>query len=304
MHLPVVYDLAHCPTFAQPCVVTIGTFDGVHLGHQAVINKARENAQLAGGCVVALTFSNHPSTILRPHQPTQTICSAAYKYRLLLRAGADLVIALPFDAQLAHYTADEFLTHLHSAVPFSHLVLGHDARIGRDRDGDSKHMQEIAQRLKFSVSYLEPVHLHGHLVSSSSIRELITHGYLAEAGLRLGRQPTFFGDAVPGKGLGRAMGFPTLNLDVERLCLPPRGVYAVSVTTEKGRHRGIANLGLAPTVRNDGRALLEVFLFDCHGHVETENLEVALLRFIRPERKFDSLEHLIKQIQCDVKEAL
>ncbi|MDP1836010.1 MAG: bifunctional riboflavin kinase/FAD synthetase [Chlamydiales bacterium] len=293
-------NLQDAPHFDVPAVVTIGTFDGVHLGHQAVLNYAKSYS----APVIAITFSNHPAQVLRPQQAVVSLCTPEYKYRLLAKAGVDHVIALSFTPELSQLSPQDFLANVRRFVPFSNLVLGHDARIGKNREGDQQLIQALAKEHHFAVEYLPPLTFEGQVVSSTRIRECIKNGDLSQGAKLLGRPISYYGEPMAGKGLGTKLGFPTLNIDVTNLCTPPLGVYAVTVVIGGNSHPAIANIGKAPTVRDDQRVLLETFLLDAPASIPAGPAEVFLRSFIRPERKFDSLDELKAQIEKDVALAL
>ncbi len=300
----IISQLHDCPELAKPAVLTIGNFDGVHMGHQAILRRCRQLATDTNAPFIVLTFENHPSEVLRPQHVTKALTTPEYRYHLLANFGADYVVALKFSKEFAQQTPEEFLKSLRGHILFSHLVLGHDARIGKDRLGDREKVLTLAKQWQFHVEYLEPYTFNDHVISSSRIRELLASGNLVLAKEYLGRFPSYYGKPLPGRGLGSKMGFPTLNFDVTVLCLPPFGVYIVQANMAGTPIWGIANLGLAPTVRNDQQVLLEVFLFhNPPPESEHEAFEIALTRFLRPERKFASLDELKQQITHDVAQA-
>lgn len=276
-------------------VVTIGTFDGVHLGHQAVLQAAKEYKRP----VIVLTFTDHPAKLLfKTHPPM--LCTLQYKYHLLQQAKVDQIIALNFTEKLLNLSAEQFIVDVRRHIPFSHLVLGYDARIGKDRKGDQQLIHTLGSQYKFSPVYIAPVSCT-QVVSSTNIRKLLSQGKLKEVKQMLGRWPSYYGLADAGKGLATKMGFPTLNLDISDLCTPPLGVYAVEVKIEDRLYKGVANIGHAPTVRQDRRILLESFLFT--PPFKRAAFEVFLKEFLRPEKKFPTLDALQKQIAEDVKRA-
>lgn len=283
-----------------PIVLTIGNFDGMHRGHRAVLRHAQS---LAGqeGQTVALTFRNHPSEVLKPEQPTSLLCTLPHKILLLEEFGIDKIILLPFTHDLAQHSAASFIDYIRQFIPFSHLVLGHDATLGRDRQGDRLTMSTLGQEWGFTVHYLEEYRFEGEPVSSTRIRKLLQQGDLKQAALLLDRPYSIYAFVHPGMGKGKQIGFPTANLDISGLCLPPLGVYGVDVIKHSRLIQGIANLGFAPTVRaNHDQPILEVHLFDEEQMLYGEYLEVIFKKFIRPEQTFRSLEELREQIHRDI----
>lgn len=291
------------PSFSQGCWVSIGNFDGVHLGHQAVLLRLVEKARSAGVPSVVLTFENHPSTILRPEKTPQQISSLLHRLKLIEQCGVDGVLLLKFTEQFAQQTAEEFLEALRVRAPFHGLILGYDSVIGKNRQGDRQLVEKHAQKMGFSVEYLAPLEIDGKTVSSTRIRQTIQSGELTQAQKLLGRSLTFIGSITEGKGIGKTLGFPTANMELGSSCIPPYGVYAVHLCKGSQTFSGVANLGLAPTMGERASPILETFLFHCDQTFYGEEVEVKLEHFIRPEKKFRSKEELTAQIAEDVSSA-
>jgi len=299
----IVHSLEEIPGFSSPIVLSIGNFDGLHIGHQAVLNHLLKKTKDQHAISAVLTFSNHPSTVLRPSHPTSLLCSIPHKMHLLSQTGIDLTILLPFTTSFSEQTAETFLRTIRQVLPFRFLILGSDAHMGKNRDGDRETVTSLSHSFGFSVEYLSDCYYHGERISSSLIRHHIQKGDFSHAAALLGRPYTIYGPVLKGQGKGASLGFPTANLAVENLCLPPLGVYAVEVSVGGKEHRGIANLGFAPTMRQEASPLLEVHLFEHHEMLYEQTIDVRFLRFIRPERRFHSLEELKNQIALDVTEA-
>lgn len=287
----------------KPIVMTIGNFDGVHLGHLAVLKRLREVAKQQQSSCAALTFENHPSTVLRPNQPVSLLCTAQHKQHLLKQAHVDQVIVVKFTTEFAQQTAQEFLQHLYSQYPLSHLIFGYDTVLGKNRSGNRQQVEAIAKQLKVSVEYLEPFQVDGTIVSSSYIRTLIQQGNFSRAAQFLGRPFSIYAPVITGGARGKAIGFPTANIDVTGLCLPPLGVYAVQLIHHNKPMNAVANLGMAPTVRSDNKPLLEIHLLDHSIDLYGQQVEVVFFQYLRSEQKFPSIQHLQAQIQQDVANA-
>lgn len=292
--------------FKNPCyplVLTIGNFDGMHRGHQALLKEARS---LAGseGKVVAITFRNHPSEILRPEQPVCLLNSLPHKLSLLGQTSIDTLILLSFTRYLAEHSAASFIERVRHFIPFSHLLLGHDATLGRDRQGDRATMHALSEQWGFSLHYLEEYRFEGQPVSSSRIRKALQEGNLEIVEQLLGRPYSLYGKVIEGQGLGKKIDWPTANLEVKGLCLPPFGVYAVEGQSQEKRMPGIANLGVAPTIRMDSSPLLEVHFLDYQEELGDQPIEIFFKKFIRPEKKFNSIAELQKQIALDIKQLI
>jgi riboflavin kinase/FMN adenylyltransferase len=299
----VVHSLEEISPFISPITLSIGNFDGLHLGHQVVLQHLLKTTKEHGATSAVLTFSNHPSTVLRPSHPTPLLCSIAHKVHLLDQIGIDLAILLPFTPSFSEQPAEAFLRNIKSILPFQHLILGSDAHMGKNRDGDKDRITALSQSLGFSVEYLPDCDLDGTRISSSLIRSHIQKGDFLRAAALLGRPYSIYGEVLKGHGKGASLGFPTANLSVNNLCLPPLGVYAVQVLVDDKTHEGIANLGFAPTMRQEDAPLLEVHLFEHHETLYDKTIDVRFIRFIRPEKRFHSIEELKQQIALDIKAA-
>ncbi len=283
-------------------VLTIGNFDGMHRGHRAVLQRVRALTGAEGKQIV-ITFRNHPSEVLRPTQPTRFLCTLPHKLALLEEAGIDTLYLLTFTRYLAQHSAASFIERVRQFIPFSHLVLGHDATLGRDRQGNRSMMQMLGEEWGFQVHYLEEYRFEGQPVSSTRIRESLQKGDLELVETLLDRPYSIYAPVIQGQGKGKLLGYPTANLDVGNLCLPPFGVYAVRVRKGQTWLPGIANLGIAPTIREEAPPLLEVHLLSSKEDLYDSSLEVIFKHFIRPEQKFENAEALRQQIALDIKTA-
>jgi len=301
--MEILFNLTKNVDHLKPAALTIGNFDGLHLGHQAVINRVKELAQKEQEHSIVLTFLNHPSEVLNPDKAVSKLCTQKHKIKLLDELGIDAVILLRFTQEFSRQTAEEFLKKIYERFPFKHLILGHDAVMGKDRQGNPEQIKKLAQSLNFQVQYISPYLIEGKPVSSSSIREALRTGNLQDVEKMLGRKYSIYSNVGTGKGKGRGLGFPTANIDTDSLCLPPLGVYAVSAKVDGKTFPGVANLGIAPTVRDDGKPILEVHLFDRSIDLYGKDVEVNFHGYIRPEKKFSDLTHLKERIGLDIEEA-
>lgn len=291
------------PTQSKPSTLTIGTFDGVHLGHQAVLRRLKEAALEQNGACAAVTFQNHPSEILRPDHIVKNLCTLPHKIKLIESQGVDHLLLLPFTREIADLTAEEFISRIKPLFNFSHLILGHDATFGKNKHGDRETIKKIAESQNFSVEYLPQTKVSGTTVSSSRIRSYLEQGTFTFVNRLLGRRYSILSRVVHGSRQGRVIGFPTANLDIGGLCLPPHGVYAVTLIKDGKKYQGIANLGIAPTIKNSSAPTLEVHVFNYHHGLYDAEVEVEFYDYIRPEIKFQSIEHLQRQIFEDIKKA-
>jgi len=284
----------------KPVVLTIGNFDGVHKGHQSVLQELQQQKMAVGGESVVLTFSNHPSEILKK-QGIQLLTTLPHRIKLLKEAGADRILLLPFTKELALDTADDFLGKILSRCNLKALILGHDATLGKERKGGKEEMTALATKHQFFLDYVKSTNVEEKQISSSLIRREVQAGNFSKAETFLGRPFSLYQKVQPGMGLGKKMGFPTLNFSVDGLCIPPLGIYVVEVIQRNQHYPAVANLGIAPTIRNDNHPILEVYLLEGKDKTEpTLPYEVIYRHYIRPEKKFDSLDALKAQIAQDV----
>jgi len=285
--------------------LAIGMFDGVHLGHQSVIDSAVHSARRSGGLAGVLTFWPHPSALFRPDNPTQLLMPVDMKRRVLAKLGIDFVIEQNFSREFAGIEAKDFVSYLRQCLPqLSAIYVGENFRFGRGRAGDVAVLIEEAKRVGVAVFSAQRLKHNGAPISSSRIRELVAVGAIAEANALLGY--SYFAEGVVEKGrqLGRTIGFPTLNLAWRPELKPRFGVYAVEVMDTTGKMlRGVANYGARPTVEATGQPLLEVHLLEESPLTYGDKLTVNWLHFLRPESKFDGLEALRVQIALDVENA-
>ncbi|MCX8496011.1 MAG: bifunctional riboflavin kinase/FAD synthetase [Akkermansiaceae bacterium] len=282
-----------------PLHLALGVFDGVHLGHQAVIARAVDAANRDGGLAGVLTFDPHPIRVIAPAKaPSALLETLEHKAQVMNRLGVQLLIPLHFDQELAAMEATEFIAKLLTA-PVRTIAVGEDWRFGHHRGGDVTMLQNESAIRGFRLEAVPPVMHEGERISSTRIRQAIRDGNLASAEQMLGRPFTVTGDVVEGKKLGRTIGFPTANLRTVDAQLPPSGVWVVRAGLPDGSIvGGVANIGVCPTVGGTTRSL-EVYLLDFHNDLYGKNLEIQFLNYLRPEAKFPSLDALQIQIQSD-----
>lgn len=294
------------PAAVQPLHLAIGMFDGVHLGHQSVIESAIHSARRSGGLAGVLTFWPHPSVLFRPENPTRLIMSPEMKGAVLGRLGIDFLIVQDFSREFAGVDARDFVGLLKRSLPaLSAVYVGENWRFGRGRTGDVAFLIQDAARHGVAVFSAPRLNHNGAPISSSRIRELLAAGAIAEANALLGYSYFAEGEVERGRQLGRTIGFPTLNLAWAPDFRPCHGVYAVEVSTVAGRTlRGVANYGLRPTVGTATQPRLEVHLLDESPLTYGAKITVNWLHFLRPESKFGSMDELRAQIAADRENAL
>jgi len=290
-----------------PVHLAIGIFDGVHLGHQSVIEAAVHSARRDGGWAGVLTFWPHPSDVLRPDRPAKLLMAPEIKRRVLAGLGLDFLVEQPFTLDYARTTAAEFVALLKRSLPgLAAVYVGENWKFGRGQEGNVALLVAAARAHGFSVYSAPRLNHNGQPISSSRIRELVAAGEIAQANALLGY--TYFCEAVVQRGrqLGRTIGFPTLNLRWSPSLAPKFGVYAVSVTGPDGRRLpGVANYGVRPTVETGAvEPLLEVHVLAPTTLTYGEAVKVQWLAFLRPELKFPGLDELRRQIGTDRESAL
>ena len=291
----------------QPSVITIGAYDGVHRGHQAVIAQVRELANSMGCQSVVVTFDRHPASVVRPESAPKLLTDMEQKLELLAATGVDATRVVTFDENKARMTADEFAREiLIGGLQTKVIVVGEDFHFGHRRQGNVSTLRDMGEHLGFRV---EPVKLIPRAdgvaepVSSTSIRRALAGGQVETAGQLLGRPFEIRGEVVHGDQRGRTIGFPTANIAVQQaMCLPADGVYAGRYIDEQSRTFMCAvNLGRRPTfVEHSDHSLLEAHLLDFSGDLYGQRARVTFEKFLRSERKFDGLESLRTQLADDI----
>jgi len=295
--------LADVTALDRPLHLAVGMFDGVHVGHRAVIESAVHSARRSGGLCGVLTFWPHPSFLFRPEAPTPQLTDAQTKRAILEDLGVELVITEPFTPEFAAMAAEDFLPHLRRYLPrLTAVYVGENWRYGRGRAGDVALLVKEGSRLGIKVYSAPRVSLDGEPISSTRIRGLLEAGDLPGANAALGYRYFAVGPVMPGQKLGRKIGFPTLNLPWAPGLRPRHGVYRVRVRDAAGGAllSGVANYGLRPTVSETLVPLLEVHLLDHCPWKEGDVLHVEWLEFLRDEQEFESVEALKAQIARDV----
>jgi riboflavin kinase/FMN adenylyltransferase len=280
--------------------ITIGTFDGVHVGHQAMIARLREQARQLNVPAMVLTFEPTPREYLDPTKAPARLTTLRERLPLLDRAGADYCLLMRFDEQLRTVRGAEFVERLLVAqLGVRHVLVGHDFRFGYKGEADAEALRVASKACGFTLDVMLPVTIDGERVSSSGVRTLLAAGQLDRAAVMLGRPYAMCGKVTRGERLGRQLGYPTANMRIERRGTPLTGIYAVRVRgADEGTLPGVASLGTRPTV--DGRELLlEAHIFDFDGDLYGRRLEVEFVSYLREEIRFASVEALVEQMNDD-----
>ena len=294
------------PADVAATVVTVGTFDGVHLGHRDVLSRLVARSRESGLASVLVTFEPHPLEVLNPDAAPQLLTTLEEKIALIRVTGLDYLAVVPFTAELAAYPAARFVDEiLRGRFRMRELLIGHDHGFGRGREGDITLLRELGADRGFLVDAVAPVQAaDGEPVSSTLIRRAIAEGNLELACALLGRRYSVRGEVVAGEARGRLLGFPTLNVDprAPRKLLPPDGVYAVIVDGSRGRFEGMMNLGGRPTFGDDRRTL-EAHLFDASGDFYGDQVQVVFVARLRETMRFSGPDALIAQLNTDAEHA-
>ena len=294
------------PQSDRGAAVAMGTFDGVHRGHQQVIALAAKAAGELGAPLGVITFDQHPRTYFRPHEPAFRLMKPDQQARALEALGVDMLYVLPLGPELANMSDREFATQvLHEGLGARHVAVGFDNSFGKDRTGSPQTLRAYGAELGFGVSVADPVaDGSGEKFSSTAVRDALRDGHPQEAARILSRPFAIEGEVQRGRQLGRKLGFPTANVALADYVIPKFGVYATRTRLPDGRDiPGVANIGINPTIEGVRAPLLEVWLFDFDEDIYDQVIETDLIAFLRPELKFDGLEPMTAQVMKDAKQA-
>ena len=287
-----------------PLFLAIGVFDGVHLGHQAVISTSAEHARAAKGTPVVVTFDPHPEKILRPDKAPHLLTATPHKIALIRALDVHHLLIIPFDGQFAATEPEDFVHRLvQHSKPLREICVGHEWSFGRNRRGNLQLLKKLGAQFDFNVVGIPPVSVNGEIVSSTTIRNAVETGDLKKAATMLGREYTILGTVVHGDDLGNRIGFPTANLSAHSEQFPPNGVYFAEAKLDGVVYPGVVNLGYRPTVSSSRDRILEVYLLDFKRDIYGKDLELRFIRYLRPEKKFENVDALVRQIESDVQQA-
>jgi riboflavin kinase / FMN adenylyltransferase len=302
--MDVIRGSENIPDRLKGAFVTIGNFDGVHLGHRFIFRMLVEEARREGRPAVVISFEPHPQRVLHPERrPFYLIASPEEKIRLLAGLGIDAFILIPFSLEYARTTAEEFVREvLRERLRIRRILIGHDYTFGRGKEGNEAFLTEAGRRLGFEVEGINAFCVGDIVISSTKIREALLAGEVRFAATLLGRPYNLSGRVIYGNQRGVRLGFPTANIAPDKELVPARGVYAVRVIREGKRHDGILNIGFNPTFA-DGKRSIEVHIFDFNEDIYGESIEILFSERIRDEVRFESPEKLIAQIDRDIARA-
>jgi len=282
--------------------ITVGNFDGVHMGHEQVLAETNGHAQAVGGPTIVVTFEPHPRAVLFPNEAPRRLCHVAQRMQYLEDSGVDAVLLLEFTHELATWSADKFSRQLYDTFAFKHMHVGYDFAFGHDRQGHVDDLRSLGDNMDFTVTEASAFEMLGAVVSSSRIRSAIEAADFAMAAKLLGRNYAIAGTVLHGDKRGREMNFPTANIDIVDLAHPPVGIYAVRAHIEDQHWFGAAYLGYRPTF-NGRTLLLETHLLDADVDIYDQCLNVSFEARIREDRTFTGHADLAEQIAKDCQAA-
>ncbi len=298
--MEVVYSLSDI-RYNKNSVVTVGTFDGVHLGHKEIIRELISRAKNISGRSVLITFNPHPREVVG-RGPTKLLTTIDERLEILKKSGTDIVYVINFTFEFSRLPYDQFYQdYIFSKIGVDEMIVGHDHMFGRDREANIDTLKELGNRLGFKVDQIPPVSINGELICSSKIRDMLLRGDVCTAESFLGRSYSLQGKVVSGDGRGKILGFPTANIQPASgsKLVPAEGVYFVSVSIGDKRFYGMLNIGIRPTFKTNSKRVIEVNVFDFESEIYDQNVTILFHNRIRSEKKFSSKEELSQQLILD-----
>ena len=292
-----------CQNLKNP-VLTLGMFDGIHIGHQAIISQLNEIAKIINGESILLTFEPHPRVVLgKGADDLMLLTTLDEKIELLEKVGLGNLILHPFTQEFADLSSEEFVKELLvDKIGIHTIVIGYDHHFGKNRQGNFEQLNKLSKKYGFQVVKIEEVKSDDNHISSTQIRNALLEGNLDFANSGLGRNYSMTGKVIHGDKIGRTLGFPTANLEIEKYKLiPGNGVYVVKVSRNNSIYKGLLSIGTRPTVTNSNEKRVEVYILDFDQNIYDELISVELLHKIRDDQKFDSMEELVDQMNEDKK---
>ncbi len=281
-------------------LLTIGVFDGVHIGHRYLISQLTEQARQQNLLSGVITFRRHPQEVLSPQTKLPFLTSLAERTRLLKNEGVEAVITLPFTHELAEISARQFVTLLQKHLRMRGMVIGPDFALGRNREGDANTLRQLGQEIGFSVTVTPPMMVNGEVASSTAIRKALDVGDMGKVSNLMGHAFSLQGRVTIGNS--RGIGFPTANLDIDsKYALPTEGVYATLAHIDRKAYQSMTNIGKCPTF-GDNERTVEVYVLNYQGNLYRHELKIDIIERLRNEKQFDTVEELKQQIIEDIKQ--
>jgi len=287
---------------SKDMLLTIGVFDGVHLGHKYLLSQLKERARQEDCLSGVVTFRQHPQAVLSPRTKLPCLTDLAQRIRLLKDEDIDAIITLSFTRELAQLSTRQFIGLLKKHLRMRGLVIGPDFALGRNREGSASILHNLGQDMDFTITVIPPLVINDEVVSSTTIRNALAKGDMPKISNLIGRPFNLHGRVIPGAGRGKDLGFPTANLDVDsQQALPPDGVYATWAYIDNKAYQSMANIGQRPTFGGGQRAV-EVYILDYYDDLYQRRLSIDIIQQLRSEQQFDTAEDLKKQIAKDIKQ--
>ena len=283
--------------------LTIGVFDGVHIGHRYLLEQVKASARRRGLASAVITFRNHPRTVLAPGEPVAYICSLTERLELLRTTGVDHVVPLTFTKELSQYSPRQFVELLTSCLGMKGLLVGPDFALGKGRAGTAAVLEELGRDLGYTVATVLPFDHQGQVVSATAIRRCLAAGDMELAATFLGRPPSLSGPVVVGDRRGRSLGFPTANIGVAPdIVLPADGIYCTVATAGGRSYDSVSSIGVRPTFGESLRTV-ETYIMDFSDDLYGQHLKIDLLKRLRDEKRFSGVDELVAQMKLDVETA-
>lgn len=285
--------------------LTIGVFDGVHRGHQEIINHLRAGAKEAKASALVISFAPHPAVVLGKRKDLKYLTLPDEKAELIEKLGVDIFITHPFNQQIAALSAEEFMSEIQARIKLEKLLIGYDFALGKDRQGDAEHLAALGKKAGYTVQTFERVLVGGETISSSRVRAALADGRVRDANKYLGRPYALRGSVVHGDGRGRKINIPTANIETSpQKTIPLNGVYACWAYVRGKKHRAVTNIGIRPTFTPDKeQANIEAHLLGFKDEIYEEELKLEFISRLRDEKKFASVDELLEQIKADIAHA-
>jgi riboflavin kinase/FMN adenylyltransferase len=284
-------------------LLTIGVFDGVHLGHKYLLSELVEQARLKDLISGVVTFKQHPQRLLKPQSSLPFLTNLPQKIKLLKDEGVEAIITLSFTLELAQTGTHQFVSLLQKYLRMRGLVLGPDFSLGRNKEGNVAVLRALGQSMNFSLTVVPEITINGEVVSSTAIRNTLSRGNMRKVHDMLGRYFSLEGRVISGTGRGVELGFPTANLDIDpERALPADGIYATWTYIENQRYQSVTNIGKRPTF-GESEQTVEVYILNFQGNLYRHELKIDIIKRLRREQRFDTIEELKKQIEEDIKQA-
>ena len=287
---------------ADNTILTLGIFDGVHLGHKKIFEKLKKKAAISNCRNLVITFSPHPRNVISGKEEIMLLTTTEEKIKLFEEIGIENLLILNFTKEFSQQSSEKFFKdYIIEKIGIKEIIVGYDHHFGKGRSGDVNTLRKMGIEFGFDVTTVEPFKINDEAVNSTKIRKALSEGNIKTANTFLGRAYSFSGIVVEGDRRGRELGFPTANISIdnEEKLLPSLGIYAVELTFDDEKHNGLLSIGIRPTFNNSGKVIPEVYLYDFNRDIYNKKITVKIIDWIRAEEKFPSAEALIEQMQKD-----